>query len=142
MPVLFISQYTAFSLPEKNAVRQFILAVIRRENRKAGLLHFIFCNDRFLHSLNKKFLKHNTFTDVITFPEPAKKLSGEIYISIPRVKENAKKYGIPFEKELLRVMLHGILHLCGYSDKTKKQKERMKKKENFYLEKITLQKSP
>ena len=111
-----------------------LLSVIRKEKKKVEKIHFVFCSDNFLLSLNKKFLKHGTLTDVITFPaSPPSPLSGEIYISIPRVKENAKKFNVAFEKELLRAMVHGVLHLCGYKDKTKKQKERMRKREDYYI---------
>ncbi len=133
MPVHFQSQLNGFTLRRKNAVSKWILSAIRREKKKAGEISFTFCGDAFLLALNKKFLKHNTLTDIITFQYPGKELSSEIFISIPRVKENARKFNVPFEIELHRVMIHGILHLCGYKDKTAARKKEMRKKEDYYL---------
>ncbi|HEY4797925.1 MAG TPA: rRNA maturation RNase YbeY [Bacteroidia bacterium] len=133
MPVQFFNQNIRFSIREKNRIRKNILAVIRNEKEQAGKINFIFCDDKFLLSLNKKFLRHNTYTDIITFQYPGKKLSAEIFISFSRVKENAKQFHLPFEAELHRVMIHGALHLCGYKDKTAAQKKEMREKENFYL---------
>src|SRR5690349_14704837 len=113
MPVQFLSQHRSFSLRKKAAVQRLLLAVIKKENKKAGDISFTFCSDSFLLALNKKFLRHHTLTDIITFQYPEKKLSAEIFISIPRVKENAKKFNVSFENELHRVMIHGVLHLCG-----------------------------
>lgn len=136
MPVQFLSQSIKFSLRKKNSVKKSILALIRKEKKKAGKINFIFCSDEFLLSLNKKFLKHNTLTDIVTFQYPAKKLSGEIFISIPRVKENAKKFETSFHNELSRVMIHGTLHLCGYKDKRKSEKKEMRRKEEYYLKNV------
>ena len=133
MLIRFFSQNIQFSLTKKSAVKKLIFALFRKEKKKTGEINFIFCNDRFLYSLNKKFLKHNTLTDIITFQYPKKTLSAEIYISIPRVRENAKKFKVGFENELSRVMIHGALHLCGYKDKTAKQKKEIRKKEDYYL---------
>ena len=137
MAVQFISQSISFSLKKKNRVKRWILSVIRNEKKKEGEINFIFCNDAFLLSLNKKFLKHITLTDIITFQYPSENLSGEIFISIPRVRENAKKFQIDFENELNRVMIHGILHLCGYKDKKEADKKEMRSKEDFYLNKLS-----
>ena len=134
MPVQFFSQNISFGLKKKNAVRKFLLSIIQKEKKKCGEINFIFCNDEFLLALNKKFLKHTSLTDILTFQYPdSKKLSSDIFISIPRVKENAKNFGVQFENELHRVMIHGILHLCGYKDKTSGKKKEMRKQENYYL---------
>jgi rRNA maturation RNase YbeY len=133
MPVHFQSQLSGFSLRRKNAVSGWILSAIRKEKKRCGEISFTFCGDAFLLALNKKFLKHNTLTDIITFQYPGKELSSEIFISIPRVKENAKKFNVPFESELHRVMIHGILHLCGYKDKTAIAKKKMRNREDYYL---------
>ena len=133
MRIRFFSQNIRFSFSKKNVLRRLLSDVIRKEKKNVGEINFIFCDDTFLHLLNKKFLKHNTLTDIITFQWPSKTLSGEIFISIPRVKENAKKFGVSFKNELRRVMIHGILHLCGYKDKTSAQKKIMRKKEDYYL---------
>jgi rRNA maturation RNase YbeY len=136
MSINFFCQNVFFSLKKKSVVKTWILSAIQKEKKKAGEVFFIFCNDKFLLSLNKKFLKHNTFTDIITFQYPSEKLSAEIFISIPRVRENAKKFKVSFEDELHRVMIHGILHLCGYKDKTPTHKKKMRKREDFYLKLI------
>lgn len=134
MAIRFFSQRIKFSLKKKNTVRKIIGSVIRKEKNKYGEINFIFCNDRFLLSLNKKFLKHDTLTDIITFHYPdGKKLSAEIFISIPRVKENAKKFNVSFNNELHRVMIHGILHLCGYTDEKTAEKKKMRVMEDYYL---------
>lgn len=133
MPVQFFSQNISFSFHKKIAVRKLILAIVRKEKKKAGGINFIFCTDAFLLALNTKFLKHSTLTDIITFYYSSKDISGEIFISIPRVKENAKKFNVSFENELHRVMIHGILHLCGYKDKSEKQKKEIRRKEDYYL---------
>ena len=140
----FSSEGIYFSLKRKAAVQQALLALIRKEKKKAGIISFTFCNDKYLLALNKKFLRHNTLTDIITFQYsstlfPRKELktknglSGEIFISIPRVRENARLFRVSFENELHRVMIHGILHLCGYKDKTAAKKKEMRKKEDLYL---------
>lgn len=133
MPINFFVQNISFSLKKKNAVKKMLLFLIAKEKKKAGDISFTFCNDAFLLALNKKFLKHNTLTDIITFQYPSKELSSEIFISVPRIKENAKTFNTSFENELHRVMIHGILHLCGYKDKTAAKKKEMRKKENHYL---------
>jgi len=133
MHIHFFSKDISFSLNKKATVKAWILSAIREEKKKAGEISFIFCDDGFLLSLNKKFLKHNTLTDIITFQYSSDKLSAEIFISIPRVKENAKKYDVSFENELHRVIIHGILHLCGYKDKTSGKKKEMKKREDLFL---------
>jgi|ERR1051325_8190810 rRNA maturation RNase YbeY len=133
MPIRFFSQDISFKLKKKNSLNTFLLSVIGKEKKSAGEINFIFCSDNFLFTLNKKFLKHTTLTDIITFQYPSKEVSAEIFISIPRVKENAKKFKVLFEEELHRVMIHGILHLCGYKDKKPADKKEMRKREDFYL---------
>ncbi len=136
MAIDFYSQGISFSLKKKDFVKKNLFSIIRKEKKKAGEINFIFCSDKFLLNLNKKFLKHGTLTDIITFQYPQKKLSAEIFISIPRVNENSKKFKTYFEAELKRVMIHGILHLCGYRDKTPKEKKKMRNKEDFYLKQL------
>ena len=99
-----------------------------------GNLNYSFTSDESLLKINMEYLKHNTYTDIITFNyNEGKKISGDIFISIDRVKENAEKFEAPFEEELHRVMIHGVLHLCGYKDKSKTDSELMRKKENAAL---------
>lgn len=108
--------------------------IINSEKKIQGEIVFIFCRDEYLLDKNIKYLKHNTLTDVITFDYCIDDvISGDIFISIQRVKENARIYKIPFLKELDRVMIHGLLHLLGYNDKEKSESDRMTKKEDFYL---------
>lgn len=135
MSISFFSKGITFSLKNKSRTKKIVLSVIREEKKKAGDISFTFCNDKFLLALNKKFLKHNTLTDIITFQYPADKLTGEIFISIPRLKENARKFNVSIENELHRIMIHGILHLCGYKDKKVNEKKKIRKKEDYYLKK-------
>lgn len=136
MAVQFLCHDIRFALQKPNQVKRALLLTFRKEKKQAGDITYIFCSDRFLLSLNKKFLGHRTFTDIITFQYPAPRLSAEIFISIPRVKENAEKFNVAFRQELMRVMIHGALHLCGYKDKTASSKKKMRSKENFYLEQV------
>ena len=97
----------------------------------------IFCSDNFLLELNKKYLNHDYFTDIITFSYSVKNdISGDLFISVDRVKENSFKHGVSFEKELERVVYHGVLHLCGYKDKTPQEAHEMRSKENYYLQQV------
>ena len=108
--------------------------VIATENKKLGEIVFVFCRDAYLLEKNIEFLKHDTLTDIITFDYCTdKKISGDIFISIDRIEENSKIFNVTFLNELDRVMVHGLLHLLGYKDKTKKDATQMKEKENFYL---------
>ncbi len=115
--------------------KSWIKKVIEAEHRKLGVLNYIFCSDAVLLSINVKYLNHDTLTDIITFNNSEDKniIEGDIYISIERVKENANKFISNFENELGRVMIHGVLHLLGYSDKTPAQKITMRKKEDACL---------
>ena len=113
----------------------WLLGIIAKEGKKAGKLTFVFCDDDFLLQVNRSFLQHDYFTDIITFDQVrGKTVSGEIFISLPRVADNAKELNIPAETERLRVMAHGILHLCGYGDKTPEEIKTMRQKENLYME--------
>lgn len=137
----FFSHNIKFQLKNKSVIKKWILSVIKTESPprpggfRRGCINYIFCDDEFLLSLNKKFLKHDTLTDIITF-DYSQQVSSDIFIGIPRVKQNAKKFNASFEKELMRVMIHGILHLCGYNDKTKKEKVIIRKKEEEYLSRL------
>jgi len=116
-------------------ISNWLEAVVQEEGKMLQSIRLIFCTDDFLHQMNLDYLQHDTLTDVITFPFNSKPaiINGEIYISIDRIRENASTYTVPFEQELTRVVVHGVLHLCGYGDKEVAEKEKMTQKENFYL---------
>lgn len=132
--ISFSTVETAYNLRNKLKVRNWIKAILETEGKSAGDITYVFCNDEYLGSMNAKYLKHNTLTDIITFDYSEKgKLSGDIFISIERVKENAGSFNTTLNQELGRVMAHGVLHLSGYKDKTPDDKKMMKSKEDFYL---------
>lgn len=123
-----------FILSQKEELILWISNTILNEKFKVGDIQFVFCNDDYLLKINQDFLKHNTYTDIITFNYNVSKIvNTEVYISTERVKENAKKYNSSFTSELHRVIIHGILHLCGYKDKSTSDKELMTTKEDYYL---------
>ena len=125
---------TNFQLRHKTVLKSWIKEVVGKEGKKMKDLSFIFCDDMDLLDKNSKYLNHDTLTDILTFDySENNNISGDIYISIDRVKENAKTYKVTFENELDRVMIHGILHLLGYKDKSKKDQKAMREKEDFYL---------
>jgi probable rRNA maturation factor len=135
----FYSQDIKFLLANKKAYRKWLFEIIKKENGLLGTLNYIFCSDPYLLELNQKFLSHDTLTDIITFDYTLfqgeeRVVSGDVYISIDRVKENARKFDTGFQNELKRVVSHGLLHLIGYKDKTKHQKLEMRLKENQALQ--------
>lgn len=124
------------TLPHRNGLRLFLAGLFLREGQQLGELKYVFCDDEYLLDLNRKFLKHNFYTDILSFPSlqaENKKVSGEIYISVDRVRENARDLGTSFKQEIHRVIFHGALHLCHYKDKTKKEQDQMRSKEDEYL---------
>ena len=126
---------TDFNIEDTKALSHWISEIILHENHELGDLTYVFCNDDYLHKLNLQFLNHDTLTDIISFDNSlGKQIHGEIYISVERVKENARTYQVAFLEELHRVIIHGVLHFCGYKDKTKKQQETMSRKENEALD--------
>lgn len=133
--ITFFTVDIEFSLPHKKKVKSWLLNCLINEKRTVDTIGYIFCSDNYLLSLNKRFLKHYTLTDTITFNYSSKKklIEGEVFISVDRVRENSNKYSVEFEQEISRVMIHGALHLCGYNDKERKEKMEMKKKEDRYL---------
>ncbi|WP_413510977.1 rRNA maturation RNase YbeY [Myroides odoratus] len=119
-----------FSLTNEEKYEQWIEAIITSENFLVGDINYIFCTDEYLHEINVKYLDHDTLTDVISFDYTDNQLvSGDIFISIERVQENATEFSVPFETEILRVMAHGLLHYCGYKDKGEQEEALMRKKE-------------
>lgn len=124
------------SLSNRSELKKFLLRIGKKEKTKIQTLNVIFCDDDYLLQLNDKHLNHNTLTDIITFDltEPNNNAkTGEIYISVVRVKENARLFNTTFKHELHRVVFHGLLHLCGYKDKTKNDISTMRSKEDQYL---------
>ena len=123
-----------FILEDSEKIRIWIEDVIKKEKKIVGDITYIFCDDDYLLERNKEFLNHNTLTDIITFNNCTdNNISSDIMISIDRVKENSTIFENLFNEELKRVMIHGILHLIGYNDKSEEEEELMRKKENFYL---------
>lgn len=123
-----------FDLPNENQICDWMIATAKEESKHIGALNYIFCDDEYLHKINVEFLDHDTYTDIITFDYcVGDEVIGDIYVSIERVKENAKEYSDSFEEELHRVLIHGLLHLCGYKDKTEEEELIMRGKENYYL---------
>lgn len=123
---------TDFTLPKNEEIFEaWISKIITSEAKELGEINYIFCDDVYLHEINVKYLDHDTLTDIITFDYTEEKtLSGDIFISVERVADNASDFKQPFENELLRVMAHGVLHLCGYKDKTDADSQKMREKED------------
>ncbi|NNF01078.1 MAG: rRNA maturation RNase YbeY [Bacteroidia bacterium] len=135
-PIQFYCKDISYQPRAKGSIRDWLKLCAKKEKCTIENLHFIFCSDDHLHQLNLKFLKHDTLTDVITFHYDAEKndaISGEVYISVPRVKENARENEVLIHDELHRIMAHGLLHLIGYDDKNKAAKQRMTMKEDYFL---------
>ena len=123
-----------FVLKNKRKIQKVLAILSEKEGKELGEISYIFCSDNYLLKINKKYLNADYFTDVITFDYcVGNKISGDIYISIERVKENSRIFSQSFFNETLRVILHGALHLCGYKDKKPKEEKIMREKENFYL---------
>ncbi|SEC42520.1 rRNA maturation RNase YbeY [Tenacibaculum sp. MAR_2009_124] len=126
---------TDFKLNEEENTSAWIQQCITKEEGSLGEINYIFCDDAYLHKINIEFLQHDTLTDIISFDYSlGKEVSGDIFVSIERVKENASLFNVAFENELHRVIIHGILHYLGYKDKTDNEKEIMRRKENECLE--------
>ncbi|MEL1246060.1 rRNA maturation RNase YbeY [Flavobacterium sp. DGU11] len=127
---------TGFELGNEQQYEEWLSAVIESEDKSEGEINYIFCDDDYLLKMNEEFLDHDTLTDIISFDYTMGNLiSGDIFISVERVKENAEEFNVPFEEEIKRVMAHGILHYCGYKDKTDEDSQVMREKED---EKIKL----
>lgn len=132
--VHFYFEQKGFNLENRNQLKRFIESIFAKEKKRLSHINYIFCSDKRLLEINRQFLNHDFYTDIITFDlSEGRSTEAEIYISIDRVRENAKNLGYSFKSELHRVIFHGALHLCGYGDKTKKEKEKMRKKEDLYL---------
>lgn len=140
MPAInFFEEDIAYKLRDKIKVKQWITAAIVEEGFRLQELTYIFCSDEYLLNINQQYLDHDTYTDIITFDNSEKEgfITGDIFISIPRIKENAVKFSVTETDELHRVIIHGALHLLGYTDKTAAAKKKMSLKEDYYLAKRT-----
>ena len=132
--ISFFSEDISFELENELKTQEWVIKTITKEDKTPGEINYIFCSDTYLHKMNVEHLDHDTFTDIITFNYCVGELiNTDIFISIDRVKENAETFKTSFENELNRVMIHGILHLIGYDDKTGSDKKTMRAKEDFYL---------
>ena len=133
-PVLFFFE-KPYPLKERTRLKAFIVKLFKKEQVPFKQLNYIFCSDEELLTINRQFLEHDFLTDVITFPLSGKTepVEGEVYISIDRVKDNARDLGVTVPVELLRVIFHGALHLCGYKDKTSKQIREIRSREEYYM---------
>jgi probable rRNA maturation factor len=124
-----------FTLRNRRALKSYIEGILKKEGKKLESINYIFCSDEYLLDINRRFLEHDYYTDIITFnlSDKGQPVNAEIYISADRVKDNAARLGVSFTEEILRVMFHGVLHLCGYKDKSKMQQQEMRAKEDYYL---------
>jgi rRNA maturation RNase YbeY len=133
----FLSETNPFYLKNRNKLKDYIISIFRQENKVLDSISYVFTTEKKIFGINKKYLNHPFFTDIITFDlsEENWPVVADVYISVQRVRENAKTHNTSFKEEIHRVIFHGALHLCGYNDTTTKQSNLMRKKENFYLKK-------
>lgn len=127
-----------FHLQNESKYSGWIAETLEAESKKQGEIAYIFCDDEYLYKINQQYLNHDTYTDIISFDYTlGNEVSGDIFISIDRVIENADTFGVSVQEELRRVMIHGILHYCGYSDKSPSDAQRMRELEEFYMQRFT-----
>lgn len=133
--IQFFNEQVKFRPRSVTKLKSWIKKAILAENKEPGQVNYIFCSDSFLVDMNQEYLQHDTLTDIITFntSERGNLIEGDIFISIERIQDNARRFNTSFDSELHRVMIHGILHLIGYGDKTIPEKRTMRKKEDAYL---------
>jgi rRNA maturation RNase YbeY len=132
--ISFHSESISFSLDTPNDTLIWISNAIKKEGKNIGEINYVFCSDEYLHKINLEYLDHDTYTDIITFNYCEEDIiSADIFISVDRVQENSKLFKVSFNNELHRVIVHGILHLLGYDDKSEEDKNVMRAKEDFYL---------
>lgn len=134
--ILFFSEDIDFPELDKLKISHWIRSALKQENAKHESINVIFCSDEFLLRLNKEHLNHDYFTDIITFQYEQDPIEGELYISLDRVIENARTHKTPTLQELHRVIIHGVLHMVGYGDKTKEEKMLIREKEDYYLKEL------
>ncbi|MCR9249042.1 MAG: rRNA maturation RNase YbeY [bacterium] len=131
----FFEEDISFQLEEPNIIINWVQQIINQHQQSLEEINYIFCSDSYLLNINQEYLNHDTFTDIVTFnnSEESNKIESDIFISIDRIKENANSYNKSFEHELYRVMIHGVLHLLGFDDKTEEEKSVMREKEEACL---------
>jgi rRNA maturation RNase YbeY len=134
--IRFHYRYPAMRVRGAGRLRSWLAGVAKNEGKTVSTIDYVFVDDPALLEINRQSLHHDHFTDIITFPYQSKPIIGEIYISVDRIREHAAEYGVSFSQELHRVMVHGLLHLCGYTDQSGKAKKRMAEKEDFYLDQL------
>jgi probable rRNA maturation factor len=133
------SYQASFRVQQAQAVKKWLASLVKTEKKKLHQVAYVFVSDQTLLEINQAHLNHDTYTDIITFDySTPKKIEAEIYISIDRVRENAKIHKTTARHELIRVLAHGLLHCCGYKDKSPKEQAMMRQKESFYIEKLVL----
>ena len=135
MTISFNKADATATLKNRVALKSFIEKRVKKEGLSIESLNYVFCSDKYLLEINKQFLDHNYYTDIISFDlsEVSGQLIGEVYISVDRVKDNAKTHGASFTEELLRVIFHGALHFCGYKDKKPSDAKKMRQMEDLWL---------
>ncbi|GAA4446317.1 rRNA maturation RNase YbeY [Nibrella saemangeumensis] len=133
--IRFFNEDTPYKLPQKQTVRQWLKTQAGQEGFAVGELNYIFCSDEYVLQVNKDYLEHDYYTDIITFDQSEEegKIEGDIYISVDRVTDNARQLNVPAEQEMRRVLAHGLLHLCGHGDKTDEEAAAMRRKEDEWL---------
>jgi len=136
--IVFLSDDIDFAIDHEEAVKKWIESSIADQEKTIEFIQYIFCSDEALLEINRDHLNHDYYTDIITFPYNSNPIEGEIYISIDRVRDNARSLELSFRHELFRVLIHGALHLCGYTDETPEEKDHMTDLENHYLELFNL----
>lgn len=136
--IRFFNEDVRFDLKGKTKIKSWINNIVLAEGKSMGDINIILCSDEYLLKVNKKYLQHDYYTDIITFNYNTDTINGDLFISIDRVEENAKSNKVPRETELHRVMIHGVLHLLGYNDKTEKEEKEIRQKENQSLELLAI----
>ena len=134
LPFFFFTEDRNYRLTQKSLVREWLQQAVDDHQRSVREINYIFCSDHYLHSINKRFLRHDTFTDIITFDyAESAVIRADVYISVDRARENAITYNVSVIDEIHRLLIHGLLHLVGYTDKTKDEQAVMRTKEEYYL---------
>lgn len=133
--IRFFNEDVSYKLPQKQALRQWLKRQAEREGYGIGELNYIFCSDEYVLQVNRDYLQHDYYTDIITFDQREEKdtIEGDIFISVERVADNAQQLNVSVEQEMRRVLAHGLLHLCGYGDKTDEEVAKMRMKEEEWL---------